>query len=179
MVPALVGSLLIAALSTFGDWIWATFPPNQKSLAGMLHGGLLCLGIGGILGDRRHRQAAGASGGLVIGVLAAGSFYALYRVIGYSAMFVSWVALWLGFGLLYGRWLGRDSLAESLLRGALAAIGSGLAFWAVSGIWRPFDPATKGYLYHFVCWTIAFLPGFAALLVPYGRSAPGTKPASA
>jgi hypothetical protein len=42
-------------------------------------------------------------GGLVIGFVAAGSFYLLARALGTSAMFLSWMALWCGFGLLHGR----------------------------------------------------------------------------
>ena len=42
---------------------------------------------------------------------------------------------------------------------------AGLAFYLVSGIWRHFDPHTIDYAYHFACWTVAFLPGFLALLL--------------
>ena len=38
------------------------------------------------------------------------------------------------------------------------------AFYAVSGMWFPFNPAGWDYAVHFVSWTFAFLPGFAALL---------------
>jgi hypothetical protein len=52
----------------------------------------------------------------------------------------------------------------ALVRGALAAVGSGMAFWAVSGMWT--DPAfAGGFVVRFVYWTFAFIPGFAALLV--------------
>jgi hypothetical protein len=44
-----------------------------------------------------------------------------------------------------------------------AAAGSGLAFYLISGIWRPFDPVGWDYAVHFAAWTIAFLPGFTAL----------------
>jgi hypothetical protein len=98
-------------------------------------------------------------------------------LLGYSAMFVSWAALWVGLGLLYGRWLhGGLPLRDSILRGLLAAVGSGLAFYAVSGIWMPFDPARRGYATHFACWSIAFLPGFLALLA--GRAAKTSAPRS-
>ncbi len=49
------------------------------------------------------------------------------------------------------------------MRGALAAVGSGLAFYLISGIWTRFDPKAIDYLYNFGCW--AFLPGFLALLL--------------
>jgi hypothetical protein len=46
-----------------------------------------------------------------------------------------------------------------------AAFGSGVAFYAISGIWRPFDPVGWDYAVHAAAWTLAYLPGFAALLV--------------
>lgn len=52
-----------------------------------------------------------------------------------------------------------------LVRSALAAVGSGLGFYAISGIWFPFNPRGWDYAIHFVCWTVAYLPGFAALLL--------------
>jgi hypothetical protein len=58
----------------------------------------------------------------------------------------------------------RDSIRDVLVRSTLAATGSGLGFYAISGIWFPFDPHGWDYARHFVSWTIAYLPGFAALL---------------
>ena len=43
-------------------------------------------------------------------------------------------------------------------------IGSGLGFYLISGIWRPFNPQGWDYAVHFLSWTIAYLPGFLALL---------------
>ena len=48
-------------------------------------------------------------------------------------------------------------------------IGSGLGFYLISGIWRPFDPKGWDYAVHFLSWTIAYLPGFVALLYPVRR----------
>ncbi len=63
-----------------------------------------------------------------------------------------------------GLGLGSGTGCRTLLRGVSAAIGSGLAFWAISGIWT--DPAADpSYLWRFACWTFAFLPGFLALLL--------------
>jgi len=68
--------------------------------------------------------------------------------------------------LVDARLRGRAALSrEVLARGLAAALGAGLAFWAVSGIWLHHDPGGPNYPYNFVCWTLAFLPGFAALLV--------------
>jgi hypothetical protein len=163
---AVAGSLALAALSTVGDWIWARYVPRHRPLYGLIHGGLLCLAIGLVLGLPRRHAARGALGGVLIGLGAAGSFYLLAGAIGYAAMFVLWMALWAAFGLLAGRGLGepRTRTREALLRGVLAALASGLAFYAISGIWTRPAPGGPDYAFHFLCWTAAFLPGFLALL---------------
>jgi len=104
--------------------------------------------------------------GALIGLSAAGGFYLLAPFIGYSAMFVLWMALWAAFGVLAGLWLGepRTSVGSALVRGALAAVGSGAAFYAISGVWQRSPTGVADYAYHFLCWTLAFLPGFLALL---------------
>jgi hypothetical protein len=162
---ALAGALVLGALSTLGDWVWAAFGLRHRAVAGLAHGTLLLLAQGLYLGGLRGRPAAGAAGGALVGLLAAASFYALAPLLGYSAMFASWMGLWVGFGFLDARLRGSDSWREPLARGVAAAVGSGLAFWAISGIWLHPHPDGPRYAYNFACWTIAFLPGFAALLV--------------
>jgi hypothetical protein len=173
-VAALVGALVLGALNTFGDFLWARFVSSHRAPLGLAHGTLLLLALGLYLGGLRKRPAAGAIGGAVVGLLAAASFYALAPLFGYSAMFVSWMALWLGFALLDARLMGGVPAREAVVRGVLAALGSGLAFYAISGIWTKPAPGGPNYAYNFLCWTIAFLPGFAALLVT-GPSARGSR----
>lgn len=166
LLRPLVASAALAAVSTLGDFVWASWIPEHKAVFGLLHGALLGAVIGLALGLARGRAVTGLVGGAAIVLAAALGFYALRPLLGYAAMVVLWMALWLAFGLLGGRWLGsRQSLTEALTRGAVAALGSGLAFYLVSGIWRDFDPRTIDYAYHFACWTLAFLPAFLALLV--------------
>lgn len=163
---ALVGALLLGAASTFGDWAWARYRVRHTAIAGLLHGGLLLLGLGLHLGLRRGRPLRGALGGGAVGLAAAASFYALAPWLGYSAMFPAWMGLWLGFALLDARALrAAVPLREALARGALAALGSGTAFYAISGIWTRPRPGGPDYAYNFLCWTLAFLPGFLALLL--------------
>lgn len=163
---AVAGSLIIAAVSTLGDFVWATWLPEHRAAYGLIHGTLLFCAIGLFLGVLAARPAAGAAGGALIGALAAGAFYLLAPLLGDSAMFVVWVTLWMTLGLLYARLCRGDScVAPTLVRGAIAAAASGLAFYAISGIWRPFDPEGWDYAVHFGAWTLAYLPGFSALLV--------------
>jgi hypothetical protein len=135
---------------------------------------ILFLTVGLCLGLAARKPIAGAMGGAIVGLSSAALFYVIQPVIGYAtAMFVLFFALWGALGLLTGRILQqRDSIRAVLIRSALAAIGSGLGFYAISGIWFPFNPHGWEYAVHFVYWTIAYLPGFAALLTTVRRGRP-------
>ena len=81
-------------------------------------------------------------------------------------MFFLWFADWIALGVLNEHLTRREiRIRPALARGVLAAVGSGLAFYLVSGIWFPFDPQGWDYVVHFGAWTVAYLPGFAALLI--------------
>ena len=166
MRAALLGSLGVAVLSTLGDFIWAMWIPQHRPVYGLAHGTLLFLVIGLALGFAFGRRLAGAGLGALIGGLAAGSFYLLSPLAGYRAMFLVWIGVWIALGLICRYMSGSNVRIQSALaRGAGAAMGSGLAFFLVSGIWLPFNPRGWDYLVHFGAWTLAYLPGFAALLV--------------
>src|SRR5437762_4866153 len=166
MAAALVGAIVTAAVSTLGDYLWANVLPHHIPIYGLAHGLILFLTVGLCLGLPARRPIAGAIGGAVVGLSSAGLFYVLQPFIGYSALFVLFVALWIELGLLTGRVLQRrDSMRVVLIRSVLAAVGSGIGFYAISGIWFPFNPKGWDYAKHFAYWTIAYLPGFAALLV--------------
>lgn len=171
IVQALTAAVLIAALMTFGDFVWARFVPAHRVVYGLLHGLLLCLAIGLSLGIPRARPGRGALGGAVIGLLAALLFYALAPLLGWGAMFPAWMAFWIAFAVLEGCGLGepRKTTRESVARGVVAAAASGVAFYAISGIWTHPAPGGPDYPRHFGSWTIAFLPGFLALAVSLGR----------
>lgn len=164
ILRALVAALILAALSTTGDFLWAHFQIKHRMFAGILHGALLCVCLGAVIGygGKSSRSILlGALGGLAVGILSAGGFYLFRPLIRFAAMIVAWMELWILAALLH-RWV--NSIAESLkatfLRSILAAITSGLAFYAISGIWTNPSPGGPNYPYHFLCWTIAFLPGF-------------------
>ena len=168
MLNAVIGALVTAAVSTLGDYLWANGLPHGRPIYGFAHGAILFFTVGFCLGLPSRKPILGAIGGMAIGLGATAGFYLLRPLLRYSGLFVMFVALWVGLGLLTGRVLQkRDSVGSVLARSALAAIGSGLGFYAISGIWFPFNPHGWDYARNFLYWTIAYLPGFAALLVEY------------
>jgi len=165
MTHTLLASLAIAALSTLGDFVWATWLPEHRAVYGLVHGLLLFCAIGLVLGRRAGRPGAGAAAGAAIGAAAAGAFYLLAPLLGAATMFVVWCGAWIGLGGMYARLSGSGAPARIVLaRGAMAAAASGLAFYLISGIWMPFDPQGWDYAVHFAAWTVTYFPGFAALL---------------
>ena len=162
---ALAGSFAIAGLSTVGDFIWATWIPRHLVVYGLVHGALLFCAIGLVLGVFAARPLAGALAGGIIGVAAASIFYLAAPLGGLSTMFVVWFGVWMALGFLYARLSGHGVSRVVLARGSIAAAASGLAFYLISGIWRPFNPEGWDYALHFAAWTMAYFPGFAALLL--------------
>lgn len=163
LILAIGSALFAAAVMTFGDYVWASQSVEHRVMNGLLHGAGLCLALGIALGAPAGRPLVGALGGIVIGLIGAVSFYVLAPLLRYYAMFVSWMLLWILLALLHGRLRGALRVQSALVRGLLAAIGSGIAFYAISGMWMRWNPAAINYADHFARWTVAFLPGFLAL----------------
>ena len=165
MRRALLSSVAIAALSTFGDFVWATWIPRHTMALGIGHGAILFAAVGLALGIQAGRPLRGAVGTAVIGAAAAVSYYVMAPGLGFTAMFVAWFGIWIALAAMTSR-LHRWPAAWRVVttRGVAAAVGSGLAFYVISGIWRPFDPVGWDYAVHFAAWTAAYFPGFAALI---------------
>lgn len=169
---AIGGALTIAAVSTFGDYLWANWITDHRAYVGLAHGVLLFLCVGAYLGAVAGQTPQGAIAGPIVGLLAATSYYALAPLLGRSAMFVAWIALWAALGFINARLRRQPGGArDALLRSTVAAVGSGLAFYAISGIWAPLNPrGWSDYAVHFLSWTFAYLPAFLALLVERSTS---------
>jgi hypothetical protein len=186
VAAALMGALLIAALSTLGDVVWFELALRHRPLYGLTHGTLLFAAVGFYLGMWSRRAAGGATGspapgaaggaagspapgaagGAAIGLAAAGGYYLLAPLTGPAAMFVMWTLLWLAVAGLVEHLQGRRAFGGPAgIRGGLAALASGAAFYAISGIWteRP-PPEGRNYFLHFASWTFAYVPAFLALL---------------
>lgn len=162
IVAAIGAALFLGAVMTLGDFLWAFFGLRHSMTAGIAHGALMCLCIGGVIGQRAGRLQLGLTVGPLIGVLAALAFYAMASTLGWGAMLPAWMLFWICFALLQ-HFVRRETLNAAVGRGVIAAVLSGLAFYAISGIWT--GPARGGpnYLVHFLYWSFAFLPGFVVL----------------
>ena len=166
MHPSLIGALLLAAVTTAGDYAWFEFGIRHNPVSGVLHGIVMMGSLGAVLGWQARRLGLGIVGGIVAGVAGALMFYALWRVLGWGAMFASWSAIWLGLAAFDHYVLWKHSGSSWIARGLAAAILGGIAFYMVSGVWTAHgdDP---NYGWHFVSWFIAWWPGLAALT--FGR----------
>jgi hypothetical protein len=163
--PAMVGSLLLAALSTAADYVWFLDIPGHQVLSGSIHGASLFTVLGAYLGWRKGKLVAGAVGGLLSGVIAALSFYALAPIGGYSMMLVSWLLLWIMLAALQTYLDGRLDWAKALGRGVATAIAAALGFIVVLyQLYRGWPPETFSFFTHFVAWAMAYLPGLYVLL---------------
>jgi hypothetical protein len=162
LVWSLGASLLLGAVMTAGDFVWAYFGLRNTVVSGVTHGALMCLCMGGVIGLRYGRPAAGLIAGPLVGILAAAAFYAMAPTLGWGAMLPAWMLFWICFGLLQ-RFMRLESIGVALGRGVIAAVLSGLAFYAISGIWTRPSPGGPNYLVHFLYWSFAFLPGFVVL----------------
>lgn len=175
MRRALIAATVLGFASAVGDWIWARSLQDGAVAPAIVHGVLIFALLAGVLGwavESRgavRRLLATLPG---VGLVLAAAFYPLAYAIGYlGALLVTWLGMWMALAVLT-EWAGGESPGSSVLRralprGILAAVGSGLAFWAVSGMWT--DPAFEGgYVMRFALWTFAFFPGFAALLARRG-----------
>lgn len=162
MLHALLSSLALAAVMTFGDFAWAALHIRHRAAYGIVHGAIMCLCVGVAIGVRAERKTLAAIAGLVIGVAAAGTYYLLAPTLRVWAMFPAWMLLWLLFALLQRQLVKAERMGVTFKRGILAALLSGFAFYLISDIWIH-EAAHRSLAVHFAAWTFAFLPGFAAL----------------
>lgn len=172
-----LGILGVALVATLGDYTWYTLRVRHSIATGIIHGAVLLTAVGAVLGLDARRVVKGLPIGALSGIGGALIYYVLVALVDRrtygAAIPASWVAMWLLIALLDGRWLrapSRRSWREVAIRGVLAAVLSGLAFFLVlSTLWgRP--PATgRNYFVQFAAWVVAWAPGL--LVLTLGRSA--------
>lgn len=165
VAPALIGSVLLAALSTVADYIWFLDIPRHQVMSGSIHGASLFAALGGYLGWRKGKAGIGLAGGLLSGVVAALSFYALAPIGGYNMMLVSWLLLWIMLAALQTYLDGRLDLARAVGRGIITAVVAAAGFAVVLfQLYRRWPPESFSFLMHFAAWTVAYLPGLYVLI---------------
>ena len=165
LTPAFVGSLLLAALSTVADYVWFLNIPGHQVSSGLVHGAVLFATLGAYLGFRKGNILAGTLGGLISGMAAAGSFYALAPLGGYNVMLVSWLLLWVLLSALQTYLDGRLDMAKALGRGIVTSIVAAIGFGVVLfQLYRGWPPETFPAFKHFIAWSMAYLPGLYVLL---------------
>src|SRR5262249_46605123 len=136
MVKLVTGVFVVAAVATFGDYVWFEIGVRHRMINGILHGAALLMAAGGALGWPGGRAAFGLGMGIAAGVLGALTYYALLPLLGQPAMLTAWVVVWLLLAIGEGRIVQRPTRGwrKILVSGLLAAVVSGVAFYAVSGI---------------------------------------------
>ena len=165
LTPAIVGSLLLAALSTVADYVWFLDIPQHQVLSGSIHGAVLFAALGAYLGWRKGQLGVGAIGSLLSGMIAALSFYALAPIGGYSMMLVSWVLLWILLAALQTHLDGTLNSARAIGRGLVTSIAAGLGFAVVLfQLYKGWPPPEFPVFKHFIAWAMAYLPGLYVLL---------------
>lgn len=160
----------MAVVTTAGDYAWAAFGIRHTMTAGVLHGVVLLGTLGAFLGSQSGRLMTGAIGGLGAGAVSALAFYAMAPALGVSAMFAAWALMWVAFAALDAYVLRRDGGTGWIVRGLVAAIAGGLAFYTVSGVWTQ-HADQPNYFWNIIAWLIAWWPGLAALT--FGRTRVG------
>jgi len=162
MLHAVVAALALGLVMTLGDFAWAALRIHHRVLNGVVHGAVMCLCLGLAIGIRARRPVPAALVGPLIGVAAAATFYLLAPALRWSAMLPAWMLLWILFAFLQ-RWLRKnESLGQAALRGVVAAVLSGAAFYLISDIWIH-ESRYPNMGVHFAAWSFAFAPGFIAL----------------
>lgn len=168
MLTILVGIFAVALIATAGDYIWYEFGVRHQIWTGIVHGAVLLMAVGGVVGLAARRFAAGLPLGAAAGVGGAIAYYLIDAVTrGSVAMIAAWAVCWLLLAFGEGRLLQRPQRpwSEVVIRGVLASILAGIAFYAVVGVlWGRPPAGGRNYLVQFGAWMVAWAPGILALV---------------
>ena len=168
MLHALAAAIALGVLMTLGDFLWEALHIRHRVLNGVIHGATMCLCIGLAIGLRARKPPIAAAAGVVIGVIAAASFYALAPLLRWGAMFPAWMLFWILFALLQQRLRRDERVVTAAVRGVIAATLSGIAFYLISDIWIH-ESRYPSMALRLAAWVFAFLPGFVVLFAPARR----------
>jgi hypothetical protein len=164
----LIGILVVAAVSTVGDYVWYEIGVPHRMTFGIAHGALLLAAVGGVVGATAGRIVAGIPVGAAAGIGGALVYYALENSLGRSAMIAGWAAVWILMSVFNVRVLQRPrrSWTDGIVRGVIAAVAGGLAFYLVGDdLWGRRPPGARNYVNQYGLWVAAWAPGLLAVAV--------------
>jgi hypothetical protein len=175
----LIGILGVALVATLCDYTWYMNHVPHNMITGISYGVVLLMVVGAVLGFDAGRVLKGLPIGAVAGVGGALTYYLLIAVMDKRtygpAIPASWVALWFILAALDGRWLRgpRRPWREVVIRGALAAVVSGLSFYLVmTTLWGRPPASGRNYVLQFGAWIVAWAPGLLALTLSWASGVP-------
>ena len=166
MSRLLTGIVIVAAVSTAGDYVWYEIGIRHRMLSGIIHGAVLLTAVGGTLGAAHGRTLAGLPMGTVAGIAGALVYYALFPFLRGWSMLAAWASLWIMLAVIDGRVVRRvkRSAALCVIQGASAALLSGVTFYLVVGaLWGRPPAGGRNYFMQFAMWIIAWAPGILAI----------------
>ena len=172
MPRVLLGVVFVAAVATFGDYLWYAIGLRNQATAGSAHGALLLGSVGLVLGWFSGRVLAGLITGILAGIGGALAYYAMVGVFGgrgmsLTAMIAAWCAVWLVLAICDARLLRRASprsWGEGIARGVAAAVLGGAAFYFMfEYFWGERAVSVGDYLGHFAAWFVAWAPGILVI----------------
>jgi hypothetical protein len=171
----LLGILGVALVATLCDYTWYANHVPHNMITGITYGVVLLMVVGAVLGFDAGHVLKGLPIGALAGLGGALTYYLLIAIMDKrtygSAIPVSWVALWFIISSLDGRWLRapRRSWREIAIRGALAAVLSGLSFYLVlTTLWGRPSATGRNYALQFGAWIVAWAPGLLAITLRRG-----------
>ena len=178
MSKSLLGIAFVAAMATFGDYVWFAIGLRNQAAAGSAHGALLLGSVGLVLGWLAGRVLAGVLTGIAAGVGGALAYYAMVGVMtgrgrGVVAMVAAWCAVWIVLAICDGRLLRRSSprpWGEAIVRGIAAAVLGGAAFYyMLEYFWGEQAVSLGDYVAHFGAWFVAWAPGILSVTLDFRR----------
>lgn len=167
MIKAILGTLIVAGVSTASDYVWFEVGVRDTFWTGVATGAVILMAVGGVIGWTARKVGAGLWLGIVAGVLGALVYFAVQPPIGRTAaMMAAWASVWLAIAIGDARILRlpRRRWIEALGRGVLAAALSGIAFYlVVDAQWSHAPAGGRNYALQYARWLAAWAPGILAL----------------
>ncbi|HEX5474763.1 MAG TPA: hypothetical protein VFX12_08895 [Vicinamibacterales bacterium] len=163
MMEALAAAAILGGINTLADYAMIAFELQARPLYALGRAVLIGYCIGGLVGARARQLMIGTMSGLLIGLLVGAVYVLLAPALGAGALGVGLALFWIGFALLEMLLAGTSRVENAVLRGALAAIVSGVVFYALNAVWPERSMKDPSLARLMLVWAGAFFPGFVLL----------------